>query len=223
MANAGNHQTSYPVAHQFSIGFNPVEDRLVLTTELKEQGHTTLLLTRRMVLLMLKQMLNRLPGLTGLDQTPARYWQEVLQLTHQQAVEQHRQETEARHTAEQAPESQAEAGTTASATDSPPTTAPNTADTEPSRANRLFLATELTCQQASDRLHLAFRGLPMPEAMLKNGHQRPVLALSLEATHVHQVLQLLITHATKANWHLPVDLPWANTSTGNPPARAASH
>jgi hypothetical protein len=208
-----NDLNTYPVARQFSVGFNPVEDRLVLVTELKEQGSTTLLLTRRMVMLMLKQVLNRLPGLTGLDQTPARYWQEVLQLTHQQAVEQHRQETEARHTAEQASVQHAEDDTTA----------PDTADIEPAPASRMFLATELTCQQASDRLHLAFRGLPMPEAMLKNGHQRPVLALSLEATHVHQVLQLLITHATKANWHLPVDLPWANTSAGNPPARAASH
>lgn len=213
-----DHNT-YPVARQFSVGFNPVEDRLVLVTELKEKGSTTLLLTRRMVLLILKQVMDQLPGLTGLDQTPARYWQEVLQLTHRQAMEQHRQEAaSARGKPETAPETEA-----ADAAPTEESAAPERAGEDSSPTTRTFLGTELTCQQSKGRLQLAFKGLPMPEDMLTNGTQSPVLALSLEATHVHQVLQLLITHATKADWHLPVNLPWIQTGTGHSSARVASH
>ncbi|MCK7542780.1 hypothetical protein MLC59_01170 [Marinobacter bryozoorum] len=210
-------QTSYPVGHQFSIGFNPIEDRLLLTTELKEAGTTTLLLTRRMVLLVLKQILDRLPALSGLDQTPANYWQEVLELSHQQAVQQHQQEADrgrAQDTCAKAESSSNES-------------------TEPARAgeqryadisaSRVFLATELNAQQARDRLQLAFKGLPMPESMLKNGQQVPVLALSLEATHAHQVLQSLIAQATKANWNLPVNLPWTNVKASRQTARISTH
>lgn len=63
-------QSTYPLCQQFSIGYSAYEDRLMLTTELPEAGHTTLLLTRRMVLLLLKQILNKLPALTGLELLP---------------------------------------------------------------------------------------------------------------------------------------------------------
>ena len=86
-------QTTYPLSKRFSIGFSAYEDRLLLTTEPPETGPTTVLLTRRMVLLMLKQILNKLPALTGLEQTPVAYWQQVLELTHQQAVAQHKKQS----------------------------------------------------------------------------------------------------------------------------------
>jgi len=206
-------QTTYPLAQRFSIGFSAYEDRLLLTTELKEQGPTTVLLTRRMVLLMLKQILNKLPALTGLEQTPVSYWQEVLELTHQKAVDQHKRETEAESkTSDQpAPAEESEKG------DSQQT---RPGQTPPSR---LFLATELTCQLTNDQLQLAFKGLPVPDAMQTPSAHVPVLALSLDATHVHQVIQLLITQATKATWHLPVDLPWLEAKTDNQPAQTLSH
>lgn len=208
-----NDQTTYPVGHQFSLGFNPIEDRLVLTTELKEAGTTYLLLTRRMVLLMLAQIVHRLPALSGLDQTPANYWQEVLQFTHQQAMEQHRKEVAA-------PRAEPES-TGHSSTGNAETKAEKEAN--PSASSRAFIATELTCQQADNRLQLAFKGVPVINAMQSEVSQLPVLALSLEATHAHQVIQLMLTRATQANWHLPVDLPWATAEGSMPSAQTSSH
>jgi len=201
--------TTYPLAQRFSVGFSAYEDRLLLTTELKEQGHTTVLLTRRMVLLMLKQILNKLPALTGLEQTPVSYWQEVLELSHQNAVDQHRQERD-RASDRKTPGTD----TSGAGGESPAATKPPT---------RLFLATELTCQLTGDQMQLAFKGLPVPEAMQTPSAHVPVLALSLDATHLHQVIELLINQATSAMWHLPVDLPWLEANTGNQPAQTLSH
>jgi len=208
-------QTTYPLAQRFSIGFSAYEDRLLLTTELKEQGPTTVLLTRRMVLLMLKQILNKLPALTGLEQTPVSYWQEVLELTHQKAVDQHKQEAEAEQKASDQP-APMDSGDKGNNQQTEP-------DSDPKPPGRLFLATELTCQLTNEQLQLAFKGLPVPEAMQTPSAHVPVLALSLDATHVHQVIQLVITQATKAMWHLPVDLPWLEAKADNQPAQTLSH
>jgi len=72
-------------------------------------------------------------------------------------------------------------------------------------------------------MQLAFKGLPVPEAMQTPSAHVPVLALLLDATHMHQVVELLINHATRAMWHLPVDLPWLETNTGNQPAQTLSY
>lgn len=193
--------TTYPLSQQFNIGFSAYEDRLILTTELKQDGHTTLLLTRRMVMLMLQQILHKLPELTGLEQTPVAYWQEVLQLTHQKALEQS-------HSAQ--PESLI--------TQSKPTQAAQVQTNTP-----LFLATELTAQLQPGTLLLAFKGLPVPDAMQSSCPHVPVLAVSLEAAHVHQVLQLLITKATEAMWHLPLDLPWLEAPSQDQVALTVTH
>ena len=211
-------QTTYPLAQRFSVGFSAYEDRLLLTTELREQGPTTVLLTRRMVLLMLKQILNKLPALTGLEQTPVAYWQEVLELSHRQAIEQHKQATASDKSKADAPAPSEQAPTDAAQA--------NEAE-EPSPANAatssLYLATELTTQLTNDQLQLAFKGLPVPEAMQTPCQHVPVLALSLDATQVHQVIQLLITQAAKAMWHLPVDLPWLEAKSSNKPTQTLSH
>lgn len=194
--------TTYPLCQQFSIGFSACEDRLLLTTELAQTGHTTLLLTRRMVLLTLQRIINELPELSGLEQTPVAYWQEVLQLAHQQALQQQKGET--------CPEQkQAETAEAAEPAKTPST--------------RLYLATELACQLDHERLQLAFKGLPVPEAMQTPRHHVPVLALSLEATHAHQVIQLLMTQATSAKWDLPVDLPWTRAAEQGTSAQTLAH
>ena len=123
-----------------------------MTTELKEQGPTTVLLTRRMVLLMLKQILDKLPALTGLEQTPVAYWQEVLELTHQKAVDQHKREAEANQKAPDQP-APADSGDKDHSQQTEP-------DSEHKPPGRLFLATELTCQLTDEQLQLAFKGLP---------------------------------------------------------------
>jgi hypothetical protein len=87
---------------------------------------------------------------------------------------------------------------------------------EPSKG--IYLATELTAQVSADRLTLAFRGLQMPDAMTKAAQHVPVLAIPLSLDNVHQLIELFITKAREAHWHLPVELPWlespkaANTS-----------
>lgn len=197
-------QTTYQLCQRFSIGFSTYEDRLLLTTELPESGHTTLLLTRRMVLLMLQQILNTLPALTGLEQTPVAYWQEVLQLAHQQAV----QPPDSDSTSAQVHHDKSAE-----------------VDARPSQTSptQVYLATELTSQLGNERLQLAFKGLPVPDAMQTPCLHVPVLAVSLETTHVHQVIQLLITQATDALWHLPVELPWLETPSEAPITQTLSH
>ena len=66
-------------------------------------------------------------------------------------------------------------------------------------------------QRRKERLLLAFKGLPLPEAMTIPSAHEPVLAVSLSLDHVHQLLHLLIRKAEMAQWHLPVDLPWLKT------------
>jgi hypothetical protein len=208
--------TTYPLSRQFSIGYSAYEDRLLLTTELADQGHTTLLLTRRMVLLMLQQILNKLHALTGLEQTPVSYWQEVLHLAHQTAMQHHATETEV----------PADASDDAVDTDAArPDLSEGQDNVEPQQKppTRLYLATELTTQLDNDRLKLAFKGLPVPDAMQKPCAHVPVLAVSLEANHVHQVIQLLITQATNAMWHLPVELPWLETANTASATQTLSH
>lgn len=202
--------TTYPLSQQFNIGYSAYEDRLILTTELKQSGHITLLLTRRMVMLMLQQILHKLPELTGLEQTPVAYWQEVLQLTHQKALELRKAEpaTEQSHSVQpESPTSQSKPNQTA----------------QPQTNTQLFLATELTAQLQPGKLLLAFKGLPVPDAMQSSCSHTPVLAISLEAAHVHQVLQLLINKATEAMWHLPLDLPWLDAPSHDQVALTVTH
>jgi hypothetical protein len=77
---------------------------------------------------------------------------------------------------------------------------------EPSKG--IYLATELTVHVRADRLTLAFRGLQMPDAMTKAAQHVPVLAIPLSLDNVHQLIELFITKAREAHWHLPVELPW---------------
>jgi hypothetical protein len=147
-----------------------------------------------MTILVLQQILSRLPELSGLNKTPAAYWQEVLQMSHQGAMEAKTRadKVEAEH--------------------KPLSAKPG----EPSKG--IYLATELTVQVSTDRLTLAFRGLQMPDAMTKAAQHVPVLAIPLSLDNVHQLIELFITKAREAHWHLPVELPWlespkaANTS-----------
>ncbi|MBP0049730.1 hypothetical protein H9C73_13415 [Marinobacterium sp. AK62] len=169
-----------------------------------------------MVLLVLKQILSKLPALTGLEQTPVAYWQEVLHLAHQQAMQRRATETKA----------QPNASDDAEDTDADrPDHSEGQDNIEPQQKppTRLYIATELTTQLDSDRLKLAFKGLPVPDAMQTPCPHVPVLAVSLEANHVHQVIQLLITQATNAMWHLPVELPWLETPSDAPVTQTLSH
>jgi hypothetical protein len=172
---------NYPVSKKLNINFSAYEDRLLVRAERTGIDDVTLLMTRRMTILVLQHVLSKLPELSGLDKTPAAYWQEVLQMSHQGAME-------AKTRADKADAEQ-------KAVDA-------------SETPDIYLATELTVQVSADRLTLAFRGLQMPEAMTKASKHVPVLAIPLSLDNVHQLIELFITKAREANWHLPVDLPW---------------
>ncbi len=185
---------NYPVSKKLNINFSAYEDRLLVNAERIGIDDVTLLMTRRMTILVLQQILSRLPELSGLNKTPAAYWQEVLQMSHQGAMEAKTRadKVEAEH--------------------KPLSAKPG----EPSKG--IYLATELTVQVSADRLTLAFRGLQMPDAMTKAAQHVPVLAIPLSLDNLHQLIELFITKAREAHWHLPVELPWlespkaANTS-----------
>lgn len=199
---------TYPVAHNLKIVFSVYEDRLVAHAERGgEHGPIALLLTRRMVMMVLRQLLNRLPELQGLDQTPAQYWQEVLQMAHQRALEAHNNQ---KKDDKEKREQEVKEGEAASAEDD----GGNADVQKPPYA--IYLATELTLQPRESELLIAFKGLPMPAAMTKASAHEPVLAMSLKIDHVHQVIQLLIDKAQEAQWHLPVDLPWLESPIPQP-------
>ena len=186
---------NYPVSKKLNINFSAYEDRLLVNAERIGIDDVTLLMTRRMTILVLQQILSRLPELSGLNKTPAAYWQEVLQMSHQGAMEAKTRadKVEAEH--------------------KPLSAKPD----EPSKG--IYLATELTVQVSADRLTLAFRGLQMPDAMTKAAQHVPVLAIPLSLDNVHQLIELFITKAREAHWHLPVDLPWLESPTvANAPA-----
>jgi len=198
---------TYPVSKKLNINFSAYEDRLLVKAERLGIDAVTLLMTRRMTILVLQQILSKLPELSGLDKTPAAYWQEVLQMSHQGAMEAKTRADKAE--AEQKPTSvdvDQSAGSSVPAGDAP-------------AIPGIYLATELTVQVSADRLTLAFRGLQMPDAMTKASQHVPVLAIPLSLDNVHQLIELFITKAREAHWHLPVDLPWLESPTvANAPA-----
>lgn len=189
----------YWLSKQLNISFSPYEDRLVLRAQRAEHDVVTVLLTRRMVMIVLQRLLSSLPELTGLEKMPAQYWQEVLQMAHQKAMQ-------AKHDADNAQSKQQKAVQPAAAREgAPAASAPAAA---PATETPIFLATELKTQLADKELTLAFNGLPMPRAMTTPSAHEPIFAAPLQADHVHQLIELLINKANDAQWHLPVNLPW---------------
>lgn len=185
---------TYPVSKTMTVNFSPLEDRLIIRAPRLNTTPLTLLLTRRMTMLVLKQLLDRLAGLSELGKTPGEYWQEVLQMTHQQALvnKQLTDQERLKEAAQAAPEE------------------------SQSSASELYLATELTVQVNNKQLVMAFKGLPMPDAMLEGRRHTPVMAMPLQVDNVHQLIELLINRAREAEWHLPVELPWLKPEIEQP-------
>ncbi|WP_442595285.1 hypothetical protein ACSBPU_02445 [Parapusillimonas sp. JC17] len=189
---------SYPLSTNINIVFSAYEDRLIVNAERPNHGPVHMLLTRRMTMIVLHQLLTKLPELTGLDQTPAEYWQEVLQMAHQKAMQAKRDTDQA---AEESASLQAGDSERADAAEATATEAPVP----------IYLATELIIKLDDKQLILAFKGLPMPQAMTQASAHEPVFAMPLSDDHVHQLIELLIKKAQDAQWHLPLDLPWLDS------------
>lgn len=189
---------SYPLSTNINIVFSAYEDRLIVNAERPNHGPVHMLLTRRMTMIVLHQLLTKLPELTGLDQTPAEYWQEVLQMAHQKAMQAKRDTDQA---AEESAGLQAGDGERGDAAEATATEAPVP----------IYLSTELIIKLDDKQLILAFKGLPMPQAMTQASAHEPIFAMPLSDDHVHQLIELLIKKAQDAQWHLPLDLPWLDS------------
>lgn len=192
---------TYPLSQKLNVSFSALEDRLIVRADRMQTEPVIMLFTRRMTLLVLQQTIARLPELSALDKTPSAYWQEVLQMAHQQAMQ---AKTEADKTVAEAKQ-----------TDAGDADKPGPASDE---KQSIYLATELTVQVNRDhRLTLAFRGLRMPDAMTEARPHQPLLAIPLTVDNVHQLIELLIVKCQEAQWHLPLDLPWLS-----PPAASSA-
>lgn len=205
-------ESNYPLSDHFTLGFSAYEDRLLLSAQRKQLGAATVLLTRRMTVLIIRQLLAKLPDISGLEQTPHAYWQEVLQMAHQRALA----EQASSATKGQAPDdSVVDDG-------SEPAAEPEDKN-RPADAADLYLATELTSELRENRLLMAFKGLPLPDAMRTACKHEPIVAFTLEPEQVHQFLEILIVKSTEAQWHLPLDLPWLAPVNTGVPAKTTTH
>ena len=201
--------SSYPLSHQISIAFSELEDRLVIRSQNTNGQMVWLLLTRRMTLVLLKQLLEQLHRISHLEQTPAQYWLEILQMDHSQAM-QAKRETDEKDLAYSGP---LPAKSTLNPTPHPPQNSPSkttTSSTTPAQ-RQLFLASHLQLEKYPKYVLLAFKGLAMPQAMVTPSRHVPVFALRLDRDHLHQLIRLLIAKAQEAHWHLPVEIPWLKT------------
>lgn len=185
-----SNDTTYTLCTELVFHFSLYEDRLVAHAFRGEADLARVLFTRRMTMLLVQQLLSALPRLTELGQTPAEYWQEILRMNHERAMKARSAE---KHSADVQKQDLAEADTA---------TVHSVSDTP------IFLATELTLKHDNRQLVLAFRGLPMPQAMTQPSPAVPLFAIPLQADHVHQLIDLLIVKSRDAHWHLPVELPW---------------
>jgi hypothetical protein len=205
-ATEGAQETTFPLSTSLNIVFSAYEDRLVVRSRRVNRDPVNVLLTRRMTIIVLAQLLANLPELSGLDKTPAQYWQEVLQMGHQTALESGRSASD-----------DETAGNTLTSEDS--VVADETSessDTTGKLEGGIYLATSLTMQLKEGQLILALTGLPMPCAMTEPCDREPLFAIPLQVENVHQLIQLIIDKAQEADWHLPLNLPWLDSPADAP-------
>jgi len=206
-----DHEAVFPLSTSLNIVFSAYEDRLVLRSRRVNREPVNVLMTRRMTIIVLAQLLANLPELSGLDKTPAQYWQEVLQMAHQKALESGRK---------------APAGEQGAAADASADEGRQAAEAAAKRKaaqkksgkleGGIYLATSLTMQLKDEQLIMAITGLPMPCAMTEPCEREPLFAMPLQVENVHQLIQLIIDKAQEADWHLPLNLPWLESPSDAP-------
>lgn len=192
-------QNRFPISHQLNIGYNAFEDRLVLRASRAEETPAAVFLTRRMTLLILKQLLDRLTAMSDLDKTPREYWHDVMQMGHEQAMQAKQDQDKAQ---------QAQTKNADEAADD----SEQSHLAESTSGNALYLATEITVKRNGKEVMLALKGLPMPVAMTRPTKQEPILAIPLQQENIHQIIEIFITRTTEAGWDIPVQIPWRNRS-----------
>lgn len=210
--DAGGQDAAFPLSTSLNIVFSAYEDRLVLRSARVNREPVNVLLTRRMTIIVLSQLLANLPELSGLDKTPTQYWQEVLQMAHQDALRAGRgPESETTETV--APREDTDNGSEKEVSDKQ---ASGKAKKRGKLEGAIYLATSLTMQLKNDQLIMALTGLPMPAAMTQPCEREALFAIPLQVENVHQLIQLLIDRAQEADWHLPLNLPWLESPADAP-------
>ncbi len=194
-------RVTYPISQQIKISFSAFEDRLIVRANRMEAEPATVLLSRRMTLMILQQLLKQLAEISELGKTPREYWHDVLQMSHQHAMLAKQEQDKAQAEAEMSGGGDGEAAKeTLSVSE------------QSIQDSALYLATELTVQPRDKELMLALKGLPMPAAMTERATHEPILAIPLQRDNVHQMIELLMTRAADAKWDLPLELPWQDTA-----------
>ena len=190
-------KVSYPISQQIKVSFSAFEDRLIIRARRMEAEPATVLLSRRMTLLILQQLLKQLTEMSELGKTPREYWHDVLQMSHQQAMQAKKVQDEAQASEASEEQKQDDALLVSDAS---------------LRDSDIYLATELTVQSRDKDLMLALKVLPMPDAMTQRTKHEPILAIPLQRENVHQMIELLMSRAADAQWNLPLELPWQDVS-----------
>ena len=162
-------RVTYPISQQIKISFSAFEDRLIVRANRMEAEPATVLLSRRMTLMILQQLLKQLAEISELGKTPREYWHDVLQMSHQHAMLAKKEQDKAQAEAEMSGGGDGEAAKeTLSVSE------------QSIQDSALYLATELTVQPRDKELMLALKGLPMPAAMTERATHEPILAIPLQ-------------------------------------------
>lgn len=203
--------TTYPLSDQISIAFSALEDRLVVRSHNSNGKVVWLLLTRRMTLVVLRQLLSQLHRISDLDKTPAQYWLDLLQMDHQQAMQNKSVTDDAAadtHPAYTAPLPAAQMSPRPATEPTASAASALHSAAEPNAERALYIATRISLENYPRYALLAFQGLPMPKAMTTPSAHLPVFAIRLDRDHLHQLIRLLTVKAKQAHWDLPVTIPW---------------
>lgn len=188
-------ERTYQVSKSLNFNFDAVQDRLIIETHRGTGSEPIRVsLTRRMVIITLKQLLNHLQELAQLKQTPSQYWEEVLRMSHQQALHAHQSQSNDGQAGSEKPESDVAKDTNQAISDTPV-------------RFKSYLAYEVLAKPEQKKLILAYSGFDTSQSLTETSTEQ-IFATILEVEHIHQLIQLLIEKAHKAMWHLPVDLSW---------------
>ena len=141
-------RVTYPISQQIKVSFSAFEDRLIVRANRMEAEPATILLSRRMTLLILQQLLKQLTEMSELGKTPREYWHDVLQMSHQHAMQAKQEQDKA----------QAEAAQNGTNEDGSSQEALSVSE-QSIQDSALYLATELTVQPRDKELMLALKGL----------------------------------------------------------------
>jgi len=173
---------SYPIATKLDIGFDCLEDRLVIVARTRDHGYRGLWLTRRLTGGLLQRFAQELHRSSphAAKAAPG-FRDEVLRMEHLGAIS----------------KSPSGASTGGSTTDKP--------SGEPPGDTAWFLVPAVHLRWQEQLLVVTFDGLKRGD---HHRRREAVVAIALDRGQAHQVLSLLSRKAQEAQWNLPRASAW---------------